>query len=186
MRDGRWTGSVRNSMGRHPLGLPALLRNAPAEPKACLRSGLSLARAGYGIILSGFAGTILSAHSLRWFHGRDYPISSASAGAWDMGLSYRFREGNRPEPASESPAGVHPANKYGTILSVSRFTVPAAGVGLSYRIRRDYPIDSSSRVFTVWDYPIGFTGTIQLIAWDYPIGFHGLSYYRARPNRCRQ
>lgn len=185
MRDGSWTGSGRNSMGRHPLGLPALLRNAPAEPKACLRSGLSLARAGYGIILSVFAGTIPSIHPpglRRW----DYPIGSASTGAWDMGLSYQFREGNRLEPASESPAGVHPITKYGTILSVSRLTTHAAGVGLSYRIRRDYPIGSSSCVLTVWDYPIGFTGTIRLIAWDYPIGFHGLSYCRVRPDRCRQ
>lgn len=83
-------------------------------------------------------------------------------------------------------ASVHPANKYGTILSGSRFTVPAAGVGLSYRIHRDYPIDSSSYGFMVWDYPIGLTGTIQLIAWDYPIGFHGLSYCRSRPDRYRQ
>lgn len=83
-------------------------------------------------------------------------------------------------------ASVHPANKYGTILSGSRFTVPAAGVGLSYRIHRDYPIGSCSYGFMVWDYPIGLTGTIQLIAWDYPIGFPGLSYCRASPDRYRQ
>lgn len=64
--------------------------------------------------------------------------------------------------------------------------MPAAGVGLSYRIHRDYPIDSSSYGFMVWDYPIGLTGTIRLMAWDYPIGFPGLSYCRARPNRYRQ
>lgn len=91
MRDGSWTGSIRNSMGRHPLGLPALLRNAPAEPKACLRAspkfstrrvrdypigftpGLSYRLIHYG----GFAGGTILSVPLRPAHGiRDYPIGS--------------------------------------------------------------------------------------------------------------
>lgn len=115
---------------------------------------------------------------------RDYPINS-SPGAAQVGLSYRFRFDRRTEYGTIQL--VPKREKAGTGFGIPRqASIRPTSMGLSYRIRRDYPIDSCSCGFMVWDYPIGLTGTIRLMAWDYPIGFHGLSYCRVRPDRCRQ
>lgn len=163
MRDGSWTGNGRKQRGRHPLGLPACCETPRPNRRRVYVLVPRIARAGYGIILSIHAGTILSAHSLRRFRGWDYPIGSASTGARNTGLSNWFREGtglNRlRESRGKRPSGqqvwdypigfeVHRAcRRRGTILSDSpglsyRFQfLWLHGVGLSYRVHRDYPID---------------------------------------------
>lgn len=150
MRDGSWTGSIRNSWaGIHWGCRPCCETPRPNRRRVYVLTP-SLARAGYGIILLGSC--------------RDYPIGSASTGARNTGLSNWFREGtglNRlRESRGKRPSGqqvwdypigfeVHRAcRRRGTILSDSpglsyRFQfLWLHGVGLSYRVHRDYPIDS--------------------------------------------
>lgn len=142
MRDGSWTGSIRNSVGRHPLGLPACCETPRPNRRRVYVLDPSLARAGYGIILLGSC--------------RDYPIGSFTTAVSRVGLSYRFRFDRRTE--------------YGTIQLVPRRnrSEPASGIprqastrptsmGLSYRFR------GSPCLPPVWDYPIGFAGTILSI-----------------------
>lgn len=143
------------------------------------------------------AGTILLIHPPpRGLRGWDYPINSASTGAWNTGLSNWFREGNSLNRLRESrgkrPPGQqvwdypidsepHRARRRcGTILSDSpglsyRFLfLWLHGVGLSYRADRDYPIDGVG--LSDW-----FSGTILLPCPPGPLPAVGLT---GSPSYC--